>query len=233
MDEQYSQNTLSDIDNKFNKDLADIFNGDDANIKEQVADEADNTEPLDSSSADKNEEHKNEEQLVDIEDLAETVNDILDKVSGIANDNKSYMHNTDQRLIDLELKLDSILVSLNELSDLPQSLKKSSDSISDNVTNLQSAINQVTGYTEQCVKELQNAADEIPRRLLEDCTNQNQKALDTAVANFNAMNAASQKWLKKLGRNSDWATQIVSVSGILIPVLLLLSIIFIFYAMQR
>lgn len=164
------------------------------------------------------------EQGPDIEELAEAVNDILDKVTAIANDNKSFTQGTQEQLKDIENNLLSVMSTLKEMPDLHQSLSKINDNISTNITNLQGALNQINESTGRCVNELQNAAEEIPQKLLEDCTKQNKRALEVAVTNFNAMNAASQKWLKKLGNHTDWATQIVVISGVLTPFLLLIVI---------
>ena len=207
MDEQADQKSLVDIESGYKEELAGI-------IQEHDLQEPDNKEN----------NFEVGEHLMDMEELAEAINDIRDKVAGMDNDTKSSIQDTRQQLDDIYNNVLSIMATLSEITDLPQSLSKVNDNISSNVTNLQSALNQLNGSTEQCVEELQNAASVIPQKLLEDCNKQNKSALDAAVANFNAMNAASQKWIKQLGNRTDWATQIVIVSGIVTPILLLMII---------
>lgn len=172
-------------------------------------------------------------KLSDIEALGEEVAGISDSVTALHNDNNAFLQQSQERFDDIETKLVSIMSSLHELSELVQGLTqvedKMNENLSSNITNLQGALNQLNESTGQCVKELSVAADEIPKKLLDDCTAQNKLALDTAVANFNAMNAACQKWLKNLGNYTEWASQIVLVSGVLTPFLLLLLIIYIYF----
>lgn len=201
MNEQQEQNSLFEIENGYKEELAGIMQ------------ESNVLEPEDPEIC-----------TADLEELAEAINDIRDKVSSMDNDIKHFMQSTNNQLIDICNDMLSIMTTLKEMNDLPKSLQKMNDNISGNVTNLQSALNQINSSTKQCLEALRDAAGEIPQKLLEDCNRQNKSALDVAVANFNSMNAASQKWIKQLGNHTDWATQIVIVSGVLTPILLLLMI---------
>lgn len=172
--------------------------------------------------------------LNDIEELLEAINGIHDKVTVIENNQTNFIRNTQQRLEEIDNNIKSLMVSLQEIAEQPQqlnelsqSLLKTSSNINTSVTNLQTAFNGINESTAQCIRELQTAANEIPKKLLEDCCQQNKTALETAVSNFNAMNVASQKWIKRLGNNSDLATQIVIISGVLTPLLVLISIVYI------
>lgn len=172
--------------------------------------------------------------LNDIEELAEAINDIHDKVTVIENDQTNFIRNTQQRLEEIDNNIKSLMVSLQEIAEQPQqlnelsqSLLKTSSNINTSVTNLQTAFNGINESTAQCIRELQTAANEIPKKLLEDCCQQNKTALETAVSNFNAMNSAAQKWIKKLGNNADLATQIVITSGVITPALIFVVLVLI------
>lgn len=175
-----------------------------------------------------------EVNLNDIEELAEAINGIHDKVTVIENDQTNFIRNTQQRLEEIDNNIKSLMVSLQEIAEQPQqlnelsqSLLKTSSNINTSVTNLQTAFNGINESTAQCIRELQTAANEIPKKLLEDCCQQNKTALETAVSNFNAMNSAAQKWIKKLGNNADLATQIVITSGVITPALILVVLVII------
>lgn len=179
-------------------------------------------------SDNKNDDLAEEVNLNDIEELAEAINGIHDKVTVIENDQTNFIRNTQQRLEEIDNNIKSLMVSLQEIAEQPQqlnelsqSLLKTSSNINTSVTNLQTAFNVINESTAQCIRELQTAANEIPKKLLEDCCQQNKTALETAVSNFNAMNSAAQKWIKKLGNNTDLATQIVITSGVITPALIL------------
>lgn len=180
-----------------------------------------------------NDDLAEEVNLNDIEELAEAINGIHDKVTVIENDQTNFIRNTQQRLEEIDNNIKSLMVSLQEIAEQPQqlnelsqSLLKTSSNINTSVTNLQTAFNGINESTAQCIRELQTAANEIPKKLLEDCCQQNKNALETAVSNFNAMNSAAQKWIKKLGNNADLATQIVITSGVITPLLLFLAIMY-------
>lgn len=186
-----------------------------------------------SNSDNKNDDLAEEINLNDIEELAEAINGIHDKVTVIENDQTNFIRNTQQRLEEIDNNIKSLMVSLQEIAEQPQqlnelsqSLLKTSSNINTSVTNLQTAFNGINESTVQCIRELQTAANEIPKKLLEDCCQQNKTALETAVSNFNAMNSAAQKWIKKLGNNADLATQIVITSGVITPLLLFLAIMY-------
>lgn len=175
-----------------------------------------------------------EVNLNDIEELAEAINGIHDKVTVIENDQTNFIRNTQQRLEEIDNNIKSLMVSLQEIAEQPQqlnelsqSLLKTSSNINTSVTNLQTAFNGINESTAQCIRELQTAANEIPKKLLEDCCQQNKTALETAVSNFNSMNSAAQKWIKKLGNNADLATQIVITSGVITPALILVVLVII------
>lgn len=179
-------------------------------------------------SNNQNDDLAEEVNLNDIEELAEAINGIHDKVTVIENDQTNFIRNTQQRLEEIDNNIKSLMVSLQEIAEQPQqlnelsqSLLKTSSNINTSVTNLQTAFNGINESTAQCIRELQTAANEIPKKLLEDCCQQNKTALETAVSNFNAMNSAAQKWIKKLGNNTDLATQIVITSGVITPALIL------------
>lgn len=178
-------------------------------------------------SNNQNDDLAEEVNLNDIEELAEAINGIHDKVTVIENDQTNFIRNTQQRLEEIDNNIKSLMVSLQEIAEQPQqlnelsqSLLKTSSNINTSVTNLQTAFNGINESTAQCIRELQTAANEIPKKLLEDCCQQNKTALETAVSNFNAMNSAAQKWIKKLGNNADLATQIVITSGVITPALI-------------
>ena len=180
----------------------------------------------------RNDDSSEEINLKDIEELAEAINSIHDKVTVIENDQTNFIRNTQQRLEEIDNNIKSLMVSLQELAEQPQqlnelsqSLLKTSSNINTSVTNLQTAFNGINESTAQCIRELQSAANEIPQKLLEDCCQQNKTALETAVSNFNAMNSAAQKWIKKLGNNADLATQIVITSGVITPALILVVLV--------
>lgn len=184
-------------------------------------------------SNNQNDDLAEEVNLNDIEKLAEAINGIHDKVTVIENDQTNFIRNTQQRLEEIDNNIKSLMVSLQEIAEQPQqlnelsqSLLKTSSNINTSVTNLQTAFNGINESTAQCIRELQTAANEIPKKLLEDCCQQNKTALETAVSNFNAMNSAAQKWIKKLGNNADLATQIVITSGVITPLLLFLAIMY-------
>ena len=184
-------------------------------------------------SNNQNDDLAEEVNLNDIEELAEAINGIQDKVTVIENDQTNFIRNTQQRLEEIDNNIKSLMVSLQEIAEQPQqlnelsqSLLKTSSNINTSVTNLQTAFNGINESTTQCIRELQTAANEIPKKLLEDCCQQNKTALETAVSNFNAMNSAAQKWIKKLGNNADLATQIVITSGVITPLLLFLAIMY-------
>ena len=194
-------------------------------------DASSNSDECDSDN--KNDDLAEEINLNDIEELAEAINGIHDKVTVIENDQTNFIRNTQQRLEEIDNNIKSLMVSLQEIAEQPQqlnelsqSLLKTSSNINTSVTNLQTAFNGINESTVQCVRELQTAANEIPKKLLEDCCQQNKTALETAVSNFNAMNSAAQKWIKKLGNNADLATQIVITSGVITPLLLFLAIMY-------
>lgn len=189
-------------------------------------DASSNSDECDSDN--KNDDLAEEINLNDIEELAEAINGIHDKVTVIENDQTNFIRNTQQRLEEIDNNIKSLMVSLQEIAEQPQqlnelsqSLLKTSSNINTSVTNLQTAFNGINESTVQCIRELQTAANEIPKKLLEDCCQQNKTALETAVSNFNAMNSAAQKWIKKLGNNADLATQIVITSGVITPALIL------------
>lgn len=184
-------------------------------------------------SNNQNDDLAEEVNLNDIEELAEAINGIHDKVTVIENDQTNFIRNTQQRLEEIDNNIKSLMVSLQEIAEQPQqlnelsqSLLKTSSNINTSVTNLQTAFNGINESTAQCIRELQTAANEIPKKLLEDCCQQNKTALETAVSNFNSMNSAAQKWIKKLGNNADLATQIVITSGVITPLLLFLAIMY-------
>lgn len=185
-------------------------------------------------SDNQNDDFAEEINLNDIEELAEAINDIHDKVTVIENDQTNFIRNTQQRLEEIDNNIKSLMVSLQEIAEQPQqlnelsqSLLKTSSNINTSVTNLQTAFNGINESTAQCIRELQTAANEIPKKLLEDCCQQNKTALETAVSNFNAMNSAAQKWIKKLGNNADLATQIVITSGVITPALIFVVLVLI------
>lgn len=185
-------------------------------------------------SNNQNDDLAEEVNLNDIEELAEAINGIHDKVTVIENDQTNFIRNTQQRLEEIDNNIKSLMVSLQEIAEQPQqlnelsqSLLKTSSNINTSVTNLQTAFNGINESTAQCIRELQTAANEIPKKLLEDCCQQNKTALETAVSNFNSMNSAAQKWIKKLGNNADLATQIVITSGVITPALILVVLVLI------
>lgn len=185
-------------------------------------------------SNNQNDDLAEEVNLNDIEELAEAINGIHDKVTVIENDQTNFIRNTQQRLEEIDNNIKSLMVSLQEIAEQPQqlnelyqSLLKTSSNINTSVTNLQTAFNGINESIAQCIRELQTAANEIPKKLLEDCCQQNKTALETAVSNFNAMNSAAQKWIKKLGNNADLATQIVITSGVITPALILVVLVLI------
>lgn len=185
-------------------------------------------------SDNQNDDLAEEVNLNDIEELAEAINGIHDKVTVIENDQTNFIRNTQQRLEEIDNNIKSLMVSLQEIAEQPQqlnelsqSLLKTSSNINTSVTNLQTAFNGINESTAQCIRELQTAANEIPKKLLEDCCQQNKTALETAVSNFNSMNSAAQKWIKKLGNNADLATQIVITSGVITPALILVVLVLI------
>lgn len=218
-----------------------ILKEDDEAANEEKTDTAsDNTDVEKDASSNFDESDSNnqnddfeEVNLNDIEELAEAINGIHDKVTVIENDQTNFIRNTQQRLEEIDNNIKSLMVSLQEIAEQPQqlnelsqSLLKTSSNINTSVTNLQTAFNGINESTAQCIRELQTAANEIPKKLLEDCCQQNKTALETAVFNFNAMNSAAQKWIKKLGNNADLATQIVITSGVITPLLLFLAIMY-------
>lgn len=218
-----------------------ILKEDDEAANEEKTDTAsDNTDVEKDASSNSDEcdsDNQNDDlaeiNLNDIEELAEAINGIHDKVTVIENDQTNYIRNTQQRLEEIDNNIKSLMVSLQEIAEQPQqlnelsqSLLKTSSNINTSVTNLQTAFNGINESTAQCIRELQTAANEIPKKLLEDCCQQNKTALETAVSNFNAMNSAAQKWIKKLGNNADLATQIVITSGVITPLLLFLAIMY-------
>lgn len=185
-------------------------------------------------SNNQNDDLAEEVNLNDIEELAEAINGIHDKVTVIENDQTNFIRNTQQRLEEIDNNIKSLMVSLQEIAEQPQqlnelsqSLLKTSSNINTSVTNLQTAFNGINESTAQCIRELQTAANEIPKKLLEDCCQQNKTALETAVSNFNSMNSAAQKWIKKLGNNADLATQIVITSGVITPALIIVVLVLI------
>ena len=223
-------------------EVNDILKEDDEAANEEKTDTApDNTDVEKDASSNSDEcdsDNKNDDlaeeiNLNDIEELAEAINGIHDKVTVIENDQTNFIRNTQQRLEEIDNNIKSLMVSLQEIAEQPQqlnelsqSLLKTSSNINTSVTNLQTAFNGINESTAQCIRELQTAANEIPKKLLEDCCQQNKTALETAVSNFNAMNSAAQKWIKKLGNNADLATQIVITSGVITPLLLFLAIMY-------
>ena len=217
-----------------------ILKEDDETANEEKTDTAsDNTDVEKDASSNSDEcdsDNQNDDlaeiNLNDIEELAEAINGIHDKVTVIENDQTNYIRNTQQRLEEIDNNIKSLMVSLQEIAEQPQqlnelsqSLLKTSSNINTSVTNLQTAFNGINESTTQCIRELQTAANEIPKKLLEDCCQQNKTALETAVSNFNAMNSAAQKWIKKLGNNADLATQIVITSGVITPALILVVLV--------
>ena len=195
-------------------------------------DASSNSDECDSDN--QNDDLAEEINLNDIEELAEAINGIHDKVTVIENDQTNFIRNTQQRLEEIDNNIKSLMVSLQEIAEQPQqlnelsqSLLKTSSNINTSVTNLQTAFNGINESTAQCIRELQTVANEIPKKLLEDCCQQNKTALETAVSNFNAMNSAAQKWIKKLGNNADLATQIVITSGVITPALILVVLVII------
>lgn len=223
-------------------EVNDILKEDDEAANEEKTDTApDNTDVEKDASSNSDEcdsDNQNDDlaeeiNLNDIEELAEAINGIHDKVTVIENDQTNFIRNTQQRLEEIDNNIKSLMVSLQEIAEQPQqlnelsqSLLKTSSNINTSVTNLQTAFNGINESTAQCIRELQTATNEIPKKLLEDCCQQNKTALETAVSNFNAMNSAAQKWIKKLGNNADLATQIVITSGVITPLLLFLAIMY-------
>lgn len=220
-------NQKDEIEEEFQKDLGGILKEDDDIEAEKIllSDSEQEFDNDDSFNSDGEDEKLDVKEAID--ELSETISDINDRVTGIYNDQKSFIDGTQQRFEDIDNTICSLIASLHEITDLSQSLADISSNISINITNLQGALNQINDSTYKCINELQCAADEIPQKLLDDCNNQNKKALQAAVSNFNAMNVASQKWIKRLGNNSDLATQIVIISGVLTPLLVLISIVYI------
>lgn len=224
-------------------EVNDILKEDDEAANEEKTDTApDNTDVEKDASSNSDEcdsDNQNDDlaeeiNLNDIEELAEAINGIHDKVTVIENDQTNFIRNTQQRLEEIDNNIKSLMVSLQEIAEQPQqlnelsqSLLKTSGNINTSVTNLQTAFNGINESTAQCIRELQTAANEIPKKLLEDCCQQNKTALETAVSNFNAMNSAAQKWIKKLGNNADLATQIVITSGVITPALILVVLVLI------
>lgn len=224
-------------------EVNDILKEDDEAANEEKTDTApDNTDVEKDASSNSDEcdsDNQNDDlaeeiNLNDIEELAEAINGIHDKVTVIENDQTNFIRNTQQRLEEIDNNIKSLMVSLQEIAEQPQqlnelsqSLLKTSSNINTSVTNLQTAFNGINESTAQCIRELQTAANEIPKKLLEDCRQQNKTALETAVSNFNAMNSAAQKWIKKLGNNADLATQIVITSGVITPALILVVLVII------
>lgn len=224
-------------------EVNDILKEDDEAANEEKTDTAsDNTDVEKDASSNSDEcdsDNQNDDlaeeiNLNDIEELAEAINGIHDKVTVIENDQTNFIRNTQQRLEEIDNNIKSLMVSLQEIAEQPQqlnelsqSLLKTSSNINTSVTNLQTAFNGINESTAQCIRELQTAANEIPKKLLEDCCQQNKTALETAVSNFNAMNSAAQKWIKKLGNNADLATQIVITSGVITPALILVVLVLI------
>ena len=112
-----------------------------------------------------------EVNLNDIEELAEAINGIHDKVTVIENDQTNFIRNTQQRLEEIDNNIKSLMVSLQEIAEQPQqlnelsqSLLKTSSNINTSVTNLQTAFNGINESTAQCIRELQTAANEIPKK---------------------------------------------------------------------
>lgn len=224
-------------------EVNDILKEDDEAANEEKTDTApDNTDVEKDASSNfdecdsnnQNDDLAEEVNLNDIEELAEAINGIHDKVTVIENDQTNFIRNTQQRLEEIDNNIKSLMVSLQEIAEQPQqlnelsqSLLKTSSNINTSVTNLQTAFNGINESTAQCIRELQTAANEIPKKLLEDCCQQNKTALETAVSNFNSMNSAAQKWIKKLGNNADLATQIVITSGVITPALILVVLVLI------
>lgn len=220
-------NQKDEIEEEFQKDLGGILKEDDdiEAGKKLLSDSEQEFDNDDSFNSDGEDEKLDVKEAID--ELSETISDINDRVTGIYNDQKSFIDSTQQRFEDIDNTICSLIASLHEITDLSQSLADINSNISINVTNLQGALNQINDSTSKCINELQCAADEIPQKLLDDCNDQNKKALQAAVSNFNAMNIASQKWIKRLGNNSDLATQIVIISGVLTPLLVLISLVYI------
>lgn len=224
-------------------EVNDILKEDDEAANEEKTDTApDNTDVEKDASSNfdecdsnnQNDDLAEEVNLNDIEEMAEAINGIHDKVTVIENDQTNFIRNTQQRLEEIDNNIKSLMVSLQEIAEQPQqlnelsqSLLKTSSNINTSVTNLQTAFNGINESTAQCIRELQTAANEIPKKLLEDCCQQNKTALETAVSNFNSMNSAAQKWIKKLGNNADLATQIVITSGVITPALILVVLVLI------
>lgn len=220
-------NILKEDDEAANKEKTDTVS-DNTDVEK---DASSNSDECDSNN--QNDDLAEEVNLNDMEELAEAINGIHDKVTVIENDQTNFIRNTQQRLEEIDNNIKSLMVSLQEIAEQPQqlnelsqSLLKTSSNINTSVTNLQTAFNGINESTAQCIRELQTAANEIPKKLLEDCCQQNKTALETAVSNFNAMNSAAQKWIKKLGNNADLATQIVITSGVITPLLLFLAIMY-------
>lgn len=221
-------NILKEDDEAANEEKTDIA-PDNTDVEK---DASSNFDECDSNN--QNDDLAEEVNLNDIEELAEAINDIHDKVTVIENDQTNFIRNTQQRLEEIDNNIKSLMVSLQEIAEQPQqlnelsqSLLKTSSNINTSVTNLQTAFNGINESTAQCIRELQTAANEIPKKLLEDCCQQNKTALETAVSNFNSMNSAAQKWIKKLGNNADLATQIVITSGVITPALILVVLVLI------
>ena len=215
-------NILKEDDEAANEEKTDTAS-DNTDVEKDASSNSDECDP-----DNQNDDLAEEVNLNDIEELAEAINGIHDKVTVIENDQTNFIRNTQQRLEEIDNNIKSLMVSLQEIAEQPQqlnelsqSLLKTSSNINTSVTNLQTAFNGINESTAQCIRELQTAANEIPKKLLEDCCQQNKTALETAVSNFNAMNSAAQKWIKKLGNNTDLATQIVITSGVITPALIL------------
>lgn len=246
MDEQVEEQVKKDqIAEECDKAVNAILNEKDVQEDDKQEEESADTEcgkVAENTSIDKEIIQENQEEFSktitqkDIEELAEAISDIRDKAAAIENDQRSFIQGTQQHFKDIDNAISSLMLSLKEVTELPeqfselsQSLVQVNNNINSTVTNLQGALNQINDGTNKCIQNLQYAADDIPKKLLENCNEQNKKALGVAVDNFNAMNIASQKWLKKLGNNTDSATQIVIVSGILTPILVLLAIVYLVF----
>lgn len=160
-------------------EVNDILKEDDEAANEEKTDTApDNTDVEKDASSNSDEcdsDNQNDDlaeeiNLNDIEELAEAINGIHDKVTVIENDQTNFIRNTQQRLEEIDNNIKSLMVSLQEIAEQPQqlnelsqSLLKTSSNINTSVTNLQTAFNGINESTTQCIRELQTAANEIPK----------------------------------------------------------------------
>ena len=148
-------NQKDEIEEEFQKDLGGILKEDDdieaeKNLLSDSEQEFDND---DSFNSDGEDEKRDVKEAID--ELSETISDINDRVTGIYNDQKSFIDSTQHRFEDIDNTICSLIASLHEITDLSQSLADINSNISINVTNLQGALNQINDSTSKCINELQ------------------------------------------------------------------------------